>query len=207
MTESQNKPVVRSLLALLVFAALFSGGLAWLEQQTAERIEQNQTLRATRMIEDVLPAAGYDNQPQLDQTFIRDTDLTGTAGPLPVYRARLDGRPVALAMTVVASDGYVGPIKLLVGIDTEGRIIRARVTDHRETPGLGDRIEAKRSDWIHQFEGKTFTPSSAWAPRPDGGTLDAITGATITSRAVSRALRRSLEYFETHETELFAPQN
>ncbi len=207
METPENQKVLRGLIALLLLTALFTSVIGWLQHQTAEQIELNQTERETRLIIDVLPADSYNNQPQADITLLRDTELIGSGEPLPVYRARQNNSPVAIAMTVVAPDGYVGPIKLLVGIDAEGRVVRARVTGHRETPGLGDRIEIEKSNWITQFDGKAAGTGKPWLLDKDGGELHSLTGATITSRAVSRAIRRSLMHYDANQTELFAPQD
>jgi len=196
------------LIALLVFAALFTSAVALLHSTTKNRIANNQAAYAGRMILDVLPDGGFDNQPQTDVYLIDDASFAGAAGELPIYRARLGNSPVAAAMTAVAADGYVDPIRLLIGIDSKGQIIHVRVIEHRETPGLGDQIDIRKSGWISQFDGKrldTFNNPNAWRVKKDGGEIDQITGATITSRAVSRTVRRSLEYFEANQAELLAP--
>jgi electron transport complex protein RnfG len=104
----------------------------------------------------------------------------------------MDTTPVATAITIIAPDGYVGEIRVLVGIDSNDRIVRARVLEHRETPGLGDKIDATKSNWINQFDNRQLAESS-WTLERDGGDIDHITGATITSRAVVNAIRRALE--------------
>jgi electron transport complex protein RnfG len=122
-----------------------------------------------------------------------------------VYRARKAGKPVAVVLTVVAPNGYSGPIVLLVGIDYSGDITGVRVVKHRETPGLGDAIEIERSDWIERFTGKSRrNPGRAgWKVKRDGGEFDQLTGATITPRAVVAAVSGALEYFEHNRDNLF----
>jgi len=118
----------------------------------------------------------------------------------------LNGKPVAVLATPVAPDGYSGSIKLLVGVYADGTLAGVRVLAHKETPGLGDAIEATRSDWILTFEGKSLNnpPPKAWAVKKDGGAFDQFTGATITPRAVVKAARQFLIYFQQHKEQLLA---
>jgi electron transport complex protein RnfG len=108
-------------------------------------------------------------------------------------------------LTVIAPDGYSGNIKLLVGVYYDGRVAGVRAVSHKETPGLGDYIETGRSDWILGFNGRSLVSPSPgdWRVKPDGGVFDAFTGATITPRAVVRAVYKSLLYFEREKTNLF----
>jgi electron transport complex protein RnfG len=119
---------------------------------------------------------------------------------------RLGGRTLAVLLGAVAPDGYSGAIRLLVAVGTDGRVIGVRVLEHRETPGLGDFIETRRSDWIHGFAGRSLgdPPPAGWQVRKDGGEFDQFTGATVTPRAVVRAVRNALTYFDRHRTELLA---
>jgi electron transport complex protein RnfG len=137
---------------------------------------------------------------------VRDAELLGTPDPLLAYRARRDGRAVAVVLESVAPNGYSGPIRLLVGIAPDGRVLGVRVLEHRETPGLGDAIEPGRSDWIERFTGRSLRdPAPAqWRVRKDGGAFDQFTGATITPRAVVGAVANALRYFERHREELLA---
>jgi Na+-translocating ferredoxin:NAD+ oxidoreductase subunit G len=141
-----------------------------------------------------------------DVVLVRDPELLGTPGQVSVYRARQRGRPVAVVISPVAPVGYSGPIRLLVGILADGTLSGVRVVSHRETPGLGDKVELERDDWILGFDGRSLgdPPVSRWAVRRDGGVFDQFTGATVTPRAVVRAVRDALVYFEAHRDELFA---
>ena len=109
---------------------------------------------------------------------------------------------------MTARDGYSGPIRLLVGIDADGRITRARVLEHRETPGMGDMIESSKSDWIEQFSRTSLAAPAEdrWLVARDGGDFDQLTGATITSRSVVKALKETLAYFTTHRETVFATE-
>ncbi len=190
---------------LVLLACIAAAGLAWLQNLTGERIRENESQRILQSLREVLPPGGYDNAPQLDVLMVSDPAL-GSADPLPVYRARNGGRPVAAVLTVEAPDGYVDAIRLAVGIDVHGRIIGVRALAHSETPGLGDGIDTHRTDWIHRFDGRSADdpPADRWALRRDGGEFYQLTGATITSRAVVKAVHRALEYFNAHRDELFA---
>ena len=114
-------------------------------------------------------------------------------------------RPVAVLMIVTASGGYNGDIRLLIGIDTDGRVLGVRVISHRETPGLGDPIELEKSDWILGFNQKSLRQPEppGWAVKKDGGQFDQFTGATISPRAVVKAVHNTLKYFAENQQSLF----
>ncbi|MEE4184493.1 MAG: electron transport complex subunit RsxG, partial [Gammaproteobacteria bacterium] len=173
-------------------------------QFTAPQIERNRQLQATRTITAVLPGITYNNEPALDVTEVVDADLLGSTEPLQVYTARQDGRPVAYAITAVAPAGYVGPMRLLVGVAADGSVLAVRALEHRETPGLGDQIERERSAWISVFDGLNAAAASQpdWSLQTDGGRFDQLSGATITSRAVVRAVGKALEFFRAGESQL-----
>ena len=137
---------------------------------------------------------------------VHDPASLGTDQPVTVYRARKDGRPIAVVLTAIAPDGYSGRIKLLIGILFDGTVVGVRVVSHHETPGLGDAIEVERSDWIIRFSGRSLRnpPAEHWKVKRDGGVFDQFTGATITPRAVVNAVHRALVYFSHHQEQLFA---
>lgn len=192
--------------ALLVgFAVLGAVLVALTWDATEERIAANEQEFLLRSLADVLPA-GYDNAVLEDAITVTDAELLGTPEPVTVYRARRDGRPVAAVLTPTAPAGYSGPIRLLVGVRADGTLSGVRVVAHRETPGLGDKIEVERNDWILGFAGRSLEdpPPARWAVERDGGVFDQFTGATITPRAVVSAVRDALIYFERHRDALFA---
>jgi len=193
---------------LLVAGALAALIINQADRFTRESIEANRNAYELGMITKVLPAGGYDNEPRSDVIWLSDADLPGSGTALPAYRARLGDELVATALTAVADDGYVGPVRLLVGIGAEGSIIRVQPLEHRETPGLGDKLEPEKSDWIKQFAGLAPAKDardSRWALRRDGGDLDQISGATITSRAVIRAVRQTQLYYLANTEKISAP--
>lgn len=192
-------------LVLFLFAAVGSGLVAFTHEQTRERIAANEKAALLRNLHQLIHPDEHDNDLLADTLEVRDPGLLGTRAPVTVYRAYLEGRPVAVILTPVAPDGYNGTIRLLVGIRADGTLLGVRVLSHHETPGLGDQIEVERSDWILGFAGKSLgkPPEKRWAVKKDGGAFDQFTGATITPRAVVKAVKRTLIYFRKHREALF----
>lgn len=191
--------------ALLGLAALLATALlAGIHSATRERIAERERALALDRLAAVLPPGHRDNDPLDD--VVNVTDVRLGPGDHTVHLGCLDGRPSAMAVTATAPDGYAGPIRLIVGIAHDGRVLSARVLAHTETPGLGDPIEERRSDWIHRFEHRRLgdPPAGRWAVRPDGGDFDAFTGATITPRAVVAAIRHVLEFHAAERDHLYS---
>lgn len=189
---------------LALFAVIGAGTLALTEWLTRERIAARERVYALETLNAVLAAARYDNDLMKDLITVREPELLGTPAPVPIYRARRNGRPVAAILLPVAPDGYSGPIRLMVGINVDGSVSGVRVTAHRETPGLGDGIEIGKSDWIRQFTDRSVSDVDEWAVARDGGEFDQLSGATVTSRAVVEAVRDALLYFDSHREQIFA---
>lgn len=196
----------RTVLILAAVLAAVALLVLLLTQGTREPITRNEAAQMMKVLRMVLPPGGFDNEPHLDRILVRAPALLGSDEALPLYRARLGAQPVAAVLTVVAPHGYMGPITLLVAITTDGRIHAVRALSHDETPGLGDRIDRDRSDWIEGFRGRSLTdpPAGRWNVRRDGGDFDQMTGATVTSRAVVAAVHDALLYFEQHREEIFS---
>jgi len=189
-----NFPVKPALtLALIGLAAAVL--LAGLNALTSDRISRAQDQRALETLTRVLPPERFNNLLASDWT---ELTINGLDRPARIYRARLDGQPSAAIIDLTTPQGYSGDIRLLVALTPEAEVISVRVLEHRETPGLGDRIEARRSDWIEQFSGKSLTdpPPEDWASSRRGGAFDTLTSATITSNAVIDAVERSLHAYE-----------
>lgn len=203
-------PLLRRILQgaglLAAVGLLAAGTLSVVDRLTAERIAQAEREAQLRALAVVLPQERYDNDPITDSIAVVAPFWLGSDRPLPVRRARLNGQPSVLVLDSIAPDGYSGEIRLIIGIDRDGVITGVRVTGHRETPGLGDRIEAGRSDWITRFAGLSTdsVPEAEWRVRKDGGTFDQFAGATITPRAVVRAVHRTLVFVERNGDQLFA---
>jgi electron transport complex protein RnfG len=148
----------------------------------------------------VLPVGFSDNDLLNDTVTLSDAH----GAPVTVYRARR-GSGVEGVIYQVSGRGYAGPIAIVMGVDQNGKVLGVRVTKHSETPGLGDKIETAKSDWTLGFDGKSLDqpPPERWAVKKDGGDFDQFTGATITPRAVVKAVKQGLEFFAAHRTELF----
>lgn len=192
---------------LSLFTVIGATLVAYTFENTKARIAANERAALLRNLHVLVPPDSHTNDLFRDVIEVQDPTLLGRRDPVQVYRARRNGEPVALVLTPEAPDGYSGAIRLLVGIDPEGTLIGVRVLSHRETPGLGDAIEAERSDWILDFDGRSLgnPPAAQWRVRRDGGVFDQFTGATVTPRAVVNAVRKSLIYFDRHREDLFAP--
>ncbi len=197
-------PAVVSSVLLGLFGVLGTGLVALSHQGTAERIARNEREVLLMQLEEMLPRAQIDNDMLTDVVEVSAPEALGAA-MTRVYRGRHQGQPVAAVFSPVIAQGYSGPIRLIVAVRYDGTLAGARVLAHRETPGLGDKIEVERSNWILDFAGKSLLdpPASAWAVKRDGGQFDQFTGATVTPRAVVRGLKASLVYFNEHKLKLF----
>jgi electron transport complex protein RnfG len=209
-TPSGESPVQRAwrAAAALAVAAILAVGLVALVHDRAQPyIEATQRAERLKQLTAILGDVAYDNDPLTDTLMVSDPEYLGSHEPVLVHRVRLGGQPVAVLLNVVAPDGYTGALRLLVAIDTQGRLLGVRVLEHRETPGLGDFVEERRTDWIHGFDGRSLAdpPLARWQVRKDGGDFDQYTGATVTSRAVTHAVRDALTHVERHRADLFAP--
>jgi electron transport complex protein RnfG len=186
------------LAAVLLLAAAIIGA-AW--HLARDGIADNAARNTLSEVSTVLPSALYDNAPHKDVILLD----TGDRQPLPIYRARRGGRPVAAAVTVDAPGGYQGPIRLLVGVGVDGKVLGVHVQAHSETPGIGARVATDESPWIARFTGRSLAdpPEPRWALKADGGDFDAIAGATVSSRAVVGGVHQAVQYFMTHQEQVF----
>jgi electron transport complex protein RnfG len=191
--------IVLGLVALVVTLAL-----AGTQLLTREEIAAQRRAAEARAYNEILPPARYDNTLLDDFRLVEDRELLGLRQPRRILVARLDGEAQAVIVPAIAPDGYGGAIEMIVGINADGTVAGVRVVAHRETPGLGDRIDARKSRWIDAFAGRSLgDPAPAqWAVKKDGGAFDQFTGATITPRAVTAAVRRTLQYFEANREAL-----
>jgi electron transport complex protein RnfG len=203
--QERHTPVWQGGLSLAVVAAVSTTMLAGIYSLTRDDIAEQQRRVVLEQLEQIIPAGEFDNELHEDLIRIRHSVHFPGDQEVVVFRARRENRPVAVVMQLIAKDGYNGDIGLLVGIRYSGRISGVRVTKHRETPGLGDDIEIRRSDWIKSFDDRSLNDPAVqqWAVRRDRGDFDQFTGATITPRAVVRAVRSALEYFDANRDQLF----
>jgi electron transport complex protein RnfG len=178
-------------------ALLTSAALAFASRATEADIKAAEAADLKQSLSQVLPGE-YEND------LLKDTvTLPGKEGDVLVYRARRAGKVEAVVYRVTGH-GYAGNILCVMGVSREGKILGVRVLSHKETPGLGDKIEPAKADWIHSFEGKYLgdPPLEKWAVKKDGGIFDQFAGATITPRGVVNAVKGGLEFFEASKTQL-----
>lgn len=193
--------------ALLGLASVLGVGLvAWVHSQTGARIAANERAVLQSALEELVPAGSFDNDPLTDTMAVEDA-LLDPRRPVTVYRARRRGRPVAAVLSPVAPDGYNGTIKLLVAVRADGVLTGVRVVDHRETPGLGDPIDLDKSNWVVGFKGRSLDnpPAARWKVKKDGGDFDQFAGATVTPRAVVKAVKQSLAFYAQNRDWLYDP--
>jgi len=188
-------PVLIAGLILGAFAAGGVGLVAVTHELTKERIAANEREAVLRTLKVIIPHERMDNDPLEDRSEVSDPDLLGTE-TTHVYRIRSGGKPLALVLDPVVPNGYAGPIHLLVSVLADGTLGGVRVLSDRETPGLGDKIEIAKSNWVLGFNGKSLgnPPVEKWKVKRDGGVFDQFAGATITPRAVVKAVKNTLLY-------------
>ncbi len=199
-----SRSVLQNSLVLGLFAVVTVGLVAITQQATASRILAAERAAKSQTLSQLLPAGSFDNHLQDNQTLLAADPLLGTRSAQAAYLATLKGAPSAVILQASAAEGYSGAIHLLVAISAQGRVIGVRVLKHKETPGLGDKIELGKSTWIRSFDGKSLTDPDAagWAVKKDLGQFDQFAGATITPRAVVKAVHQALQYFAAHQREL-----
>nr|WP_115720581.1 electron transport complex subunit RsxG [Gallaecimonas mangrovi] len=194
-------------LILGIFAFICTAILVGTYQLTKSRIAQQQENQRLAILNSMIPKTAHDNDLYHDCTLLTNAPYLGSHDPQPAFRARKGGKPVAAALETIAPDGYNGAISLIVAMHyPDGTIMGVDVLAEQETPGLGDKIERRKTHWLDEFTGKSPTGPSdpAWAVKKDGGQFDQFTGATITPRAVVKAVGRTVEYFRLHRDEIFA---
>lgn len=192
--------------ALLLGIAVLSATvlLSVINAITEQRIATATAQLRMDSISAVLPPGPFDNNP-IDSLKQHAVPSLGGGEALDVYTVYTSGQPRAAVLEILAPDGYSGNIRLLLGLEPDGTIVAARVIEHKETPGLGDAIDIRRSQWIIQFAGRSLDKDhlTQWQLGQSSTQIDAITGATITSRAVLHAIHRALLWFEVHHEQLF----
>ena len=200
-----HKQVLATATLLMFFAVIGAGIVGLTYETTYERIKRNEQLVVLRKLNTILPPSEYDNDLLDDQIELAQDELLGTTEPSKAYVAFKNSKSVAVVLSPVAPNGYNGPIHMLVGIYYDGTVAGVRVVKHRETPGLGDVVESQRSDWILGFDDRSLNnpESKNWKVKRDGGVFDQFTGATITPRAVVKAVHSALLYFHDNRKELF----
>jgi len=189
---------------LFMFALVGVLILSLIHSATEGRIEENERAALLEKVNVLVKSDRYDNDPLLDQVTLPGETL-GSATPVTVYRARKDNQPVAAVYVTTSPNGYSGKIRMVIGINADQTVAGVRVVSHKETPGLGDRIEAQKNNWIKEFAEKSLqNPElNGWAVKKDGGQFDQFTGATITPRAVVNMVRSTLLWSQDNQDALF----
>ena len=205
LDELKTRISYQSLL-LAGFALLASAllGLADYNTRDVIKLRLEEDLRAS--LAEVIPSSYYDNNLLEDTVYITSKDDNLGVDDTLVYLARKDGKVNAVSFRLIALGGYSGAINLIMGIDKNSKVLGVRVISHSETPGLGDKIEVTKSSWILNFKGHSLhnLTIEQWAVKKDGGEFDQFSGATITPRAIVKAVYQGLMFFKTHKAELLA---
>jgi electron transport complex protein RnfG len=190
---------------LVFFAVLGTAVLASTFFMTHDAIVKSEEGEKLKLITQILPSTLFDNDIIQDTLTIPADPLLGTEDVTTAYRARLKGEPAAVVLESIAPDGYSGRIWLILAVKVNGELAGVRVVAHKETPGLGDYIELPKSPWIKGFDGKSreVYKDADWNVKKDGGQFDYMTGATITPRAVVKAVNKALIYFGENREKLF----
>ncbi len=201
-----SRGILKNGVTLAAIAAICTLLVAATYRVTADRISANEQAWLERSLEPALSGVFFDGSVteyklELDPPH----DLPGNDAAI-IYRVFSESEPVAALFAVTARNGYAGPIRILVGVEVDGSISGVRIVEHRETPGLGDRIHQSRSDWVYQFDGRSLSDpvEARWLLEVDGGAFDQITGASVTPRAIIKAIRETLLYFDANREQLFA---
>ncbi len=196
--------MVQTATLLTIFAIIGGGLVAFSFKITHQRIEANKRAALLSALNAIVPQIQYDNDFFNDFREVQNIAL-GTDEPIMVYRARKHHQPIAAVLAPTARDGYNGRINLFVGIDYEGTLLGVRVISHQETHGLGNQIELRRSNWILSFDGRSLTNTgeTEWKIKQDGGVFDQFTGASITPRAVVKAVHETLLYYWQYRDEVY----
>lgn len=199
------KNMIISALVLALFAIIGTFFVSFTYDNTIDRINENKRLALLKAFHVLIPPSAHNNDIFTDIVQVENRVLLGNKKPVTIYRARKDNKPVAVIINSVAPDGYNGNIELLIAINYDGVLAGVRVVHHKETPGLGDAIEESRSDWITKFKQRSLTnpEKKGWAVKRDGGEFDQFTGATVTPRAIVKAVYNTLSYYNENRDALY----
>ena len=199
-----GRAISKNSLMLGLFAIVSTAAIAATYLGTRDAIIAQERAARVRALLEIVPQSRHDNSMLDDVVPVDDPELLALPRGGNIHVALSDGAPVAFIIPAVAPDGYSGAIKLITGINTDGSIASVRVLSHNETPGLGDKIDLKKSDWVLGFDGKSLRDPlpEQWKVKKDRGVFDQLTGATITPRAVTKAVYQSLLYYKANSKTL-----
>lgn len=199
-----RQAMTKNSLMLGLFALAVAAGLAGTEIATRESRAQALRKVQSMALEEIIPADRHDNILLDDAIAVDDQEYLKLKETKTIHIARKNGQVVAFILPARAPDGYGGAIDSIVGINLDGTIAGVRVIQQQETPGLGDRVEIKKSNWVLGFNGKSLNnpDSNGWKVKKDKGIFDQFTGATITPRATVQSVYSTLLYFNKHKDAL-----
>ncbi|MCF6190014.1 MAG: electron transport complex subunit RsxG [Cocleimonas sp.] len=192
-------------LSLAFFAFISVLLVAMTNSLTKDKIIENQAMMLLSALNEVVPTDRYDNDLASSKIILTSQD-TGFAKDTPVYLATLNGVPSTAIFEVTTLKGYSGAMTLLIGINANDQTLSGvRIVNHKETPGLGDKMETRKSNWVLAFNGKSLNnpDMNGWQVKKDGGKFDQFTGATITPRAIVNAIKSTLIYAQSNMNTLF----
>ena len=195
----------KNTLGISIFAVVTAGLIAITQVMTADQIAENKRNEESRALHEIVPEGATDTDLVSSKMTISAPELGYQTAT--VYQAINNGKVDTVILPVITPEGYSGNISLIVGVNADSTVAGVRVLAHQETPGLGDKIDLKKSDWITTFDGKTLSGpvDQSWAVKKDGGEFDQFTGATITPRAVVGAVGMAIRFFDLHKEELLTP--
>jgi electron transport complex protein RnfG len=202
--STANKSIINAGIVLGVFSLIGLGLVSLTHQFTHEKIAENERLFVLKNLRELVPDEMHDNDLLKSSHAVFDEATLGTDAEVTLYRATKSGELAAVILATTAPDGYNGSIRLLVAIKQNAELIGVRVVAHHETPGLGDAIDTNKSTWVQSFNGRSLDNPSPkyWRVKRDGGIFDQFTGATITPRAVVKAVYKTLHYYQKHKEAL-----
>lgn len=206
MSETIFKHALKTAITMIAFALIGTAMLAYVFEITRAPIEASEKEARLALFKQILPASNYNND-LLDQVVkIEPNELLGNRVASQANIAKLDNKNAGVILEAIAHDGYSGDIKLLIAIRADGSVSGVRVLAHKETPGLGDYIDIAHDNWIKLFDNESLNNTTAeqWHVKKDGGKFDYMVGATITPRAVVKAVFKALQFFEQNQQMLFA---
>jgi len=211
-TSNFRLPVKKNSQILAIFAIACTAIVALVNELTSDKIKAQEQLQLLNTLHSIIEPNRYNNDITQDCVSLSSTllgNVTSDKKMQTAYIARQDNQAIAIAMTSTAPDGYNGNIELIIAINMDDTVSGVRVLKHQETPGLGDKVELRKSNWINSFTSKKLLSENdnRWAVTKDNGMFDQFTGATITPRAVVKAVRKTLLYFKDNKHSLLTRPN
>ncbi|MBL4783624.1 MAG: electron transport complex subunit RsxG [Porticoccaceae bacterium] len=199
--------IIKAGWVLGLFSLIGIGLVSFTHSVTHEKIADNERLFILKNLRELVPDTFHDNDLLADTIEVSNSVAFGGGNVVTIYRAIKNKKLAAIIATPIAPDGYSGSIKLLIAIKENGELMGVRAVSHHETPGLGDAIDTNKSDWVHSFNGRSLNNPNLkyWRVKRDGGEFDQFTGATITPRAVVKAVLKTLQYYQANKAIFTTP--